>query len=536
MTHGKGPRGDDGKPTGGPTLWAAVGAGISLLLALLSFDPHLFTGGDNAHYYALAQALATGHGYVDIFAPGAPSHIQYPPGYPALLVPFFLVSGGSMTALKLVSWLALGGLLWGVWRLARLDPALPDWAAAAAVWTVGLYPVAQLYSHRVLSDLPYAVLVTLALATFQRASSGGDEDRIDTTWLLACGIAVGAFYLRAAGVTLFAGVAVWALLRRHWRRAGTAIAVFATGVAPWWLWTRLVTVPEAHGYLAQFTTSELGRSGRDEIVGELVERIREVAVEYGTYQFPGLFWPGDPPPDVVRVAGPLLGGTFLLLGVVHLLRSRRPAPYDLYVMATLALLPLWPWLGDRYMLTLAPFLWLYLLGGLDAASRFFTRRSRAGMVAASLIAGILLASQTTLLPGRWKDTRAWLEGERFDGYPAMWAEYFEAADWIGEHTPEDAVVLARKPTLVWYFSRRSSVVWPFGTDPEQRWRFILEQGVDYVLLEPSTEASLAPTLGPRQHLLTLVHRSPRGGAAVLDLDPEAVDVGVDGLVDPVSRP
>lgn len=511
-------------------LWGAAGAAVSLALALAAFDPYLFTGGDNAHYYALARALATGRGYVDLVAPGAPPHVQYPPGFPALLVPFYLLSGGHVVALKAVSWLALAGLLWGVWNLARNDRALPGWVAPAAVWTVGLYPVAQLYAHRLLSDLTYAAVVTLALATLNRtAVAREDGDGIDAAWWIGCALAVAAFYVRAAGITLLAAVVVWALLRRRWRHAASAAAVFAVGTGPWWAWTRLARPPAnggGTGYVEQFTDSELGRSGGAELFGVLGERLRDVAIEYGTYQFPGLFWPGDPPPDLARVAAVLLGGTLLILGVARLLRDRGPAPWDAHVVFALGLLPLWPWIGDRYMLALAPFLWLYLLAGLDTASRYVTRGSRPAIAAAGMATAILLATQIAALPGQWERTRAWLSGDRLEGYPAFWSEYFEAADWIGDHTPEDAVILARKPSLVWYWSERPAVVWPWSP-PEERWRFIRETGITHVLVEPSTERALAPTLGPRQDLLTLVHRSPRGGAAVLELAPASPRAPID---------
>jgi hypothetical protein len=34
-----------------------VGGAVALALAIVAFDPYLFTGGDNAQYYALTHAL-----------------------------------------------------------------------------------------------------------------------------------------------------------------------------------------------------------------------------------------------------------------------------------------------------------------------------------------------------------------------------------------------------------------------------------------------------------------------------------------------
>ena len=68
-------------------------------IALAVFDPYLFTGGDNVRYYALAKALATGRGYVDLITPGTPTETIYPPGFALLLVPFYWIFGGAYVGL-----------------------------------------------------------------------------------------------------------------------------------------------------------------------------------------------------------------------------------------------------------------------------------------------------------------------------------------------------------------------------------------------------------------------------------------------------
>ncbi|HUP20824.1 MAG TPA: glycosyltransferase 87 family protein [Gemmatimonadota bacterium] len=498
-------------------MWAAAGGAVALALALARFDPYLFTGGDNAHYYALARALATGRGYVDLVAPGAPLHVHYPPGYPLLLVPVYLASGGSYVALKAVSWLAAGGLLAALWTLARRDPRIPDWAAAAAVWTTGLYAVFQLYAHRVLSDMPYAALVAGSLAALQPAATGQGGRR---PWVMAGALALAAFYVRSAGVTLLAGIVVFALLRRRWRAALASAAAFGVGVAPWFLWTRLAAESRGRGdYVGTLAHTPLIAGGDRGRVGEFAERLGDTALEYLTFQLPHLFWPTDPAPDPVRVAAVLLAVPLLAWGAWRLLRAGGPAPWELYLVASIALLPFWPWLGDRYFLTLAPFLWLWLLAGADAASRRFAGSPRPAGYAVALLAGFLLVSGGLAAARQWDRTRAWLAGDEWAGYSAFWADYFRAARWIGDHAPEDAVVLARKPTLAWYFSGRPAVEPPRRRDPEARWTRIRELGVTHLLLEPATEEELRDVLHPRVDRILVAHETPRREVVVLALPP-----------------
>lgn len=506
-----------------PGVWAALGASASLLLALARFDPFLFTGGDNAHYYALAEALATGRGYVDLVTPGAPPHAQYPPGYPALLVPFYVLSGGSIIGLKLASWLAAGAALAAVWRLARRDPAIPDWIAAASVWAVGLFGAFQLYAHRVLSDMPYLALVAWTLVVVQPPEDDAGPDRVDARWLAGCGLALAAFSVRTAGITILAGLVAWALVRRRWRRAAAAAATTGAALATWLAWTRRATGGEAV-YLEQLArTNPLlpggGGAGWTRAAERFAERLGETVVEYAWFQLPQIVWPVDPPPAPASVLVVTLGGALLGLGAWRAIRRRGLAPWDLYVAATLGLLPFWPWLGDRYVLALIPFLWFWVLLGLDDAARWVAGGRTTAVAVTALIVAILLGHAVAAVPSQAARTRAWLGGDRLAGYDAFWSDYFESARWIGDNAPADAVVLARKPRLAWYWSRRPALVYPQHVPPEAQWRFIRTRRITHILFEPWTKEAIGEALIPHQHLLRQVHEAPRGGTLVFELVP-----------------
>lgn len=502
-----------------PRVWALVGGGVALALAIAAFDPYLFTGGDNAQYYALTRALATGRGYVDLVHPGAPPHTLYPPGFPALLVPFYLASGGSMVAMKLLSLLAGAGLLLALYLLARRDPAVPVWAAAAAVPLVGLYPPFRAYTHWVLSDMTYTALATTALLAFQRETDPGGRETGWSGWVAACALALAAFHVRLAGVALFVAIVGWALVERRWRRAAASALFFALGALPWIVWSRQAASRSPTGYIEQVAGGWAAYGPSTDLPDILLRRFLDVMVEYGTYQLPGLFWPISPPPAPARVLGAILGGALLLYGAWRVLRSRGVRPWDLFVATTIALIYLWPWLGERILLTVVPFLWLYVLTGADDVAR----RLGAGRVAvtgAALVALALLAGGIADASRQIPRTRAWLRGDELGGYEPFWQDYFEASRWIGGHAPH-AIVLARKPTLVWYWSGRPTVVYPFRAGPDATWRFVDDTGVTHLLLDPSTEQALAPALEAGRQRLELVYRAGGGQAAVVRVAPAA---------------
>ncbi|MDX1622499.1 MAG: hypothetical protein R3199_00760 [Gemmatimonadota bacterium] len=492
-----------GKPRNAPAAWALAGGLVSLVLALALFDPFLFTGGDNAAYYALTKALGEGRGYVDLVHPGAPPETQYPPGFPLLLVPLYWLSGGSMMALKLGSIAAGGVLLWAVWALARRDPAVPGWAAAAAVWLVGLYPVFLAYTHWVLSDMAFTAIVMVALWAFADGHAPSDQEggeepggEIDPRWIGACAIAVAAFYVRIPGAALLLAAAIVPAIHGLWKRAGAAAAVAVLGTLPWILWTRQGP-PETGGYLDQLLASNPQNPESPSIgAAGLVGRVLHNVGHYATVELPRLFWPADPPDAIVLLALPV-GAGLIVYGAVRAIRTRGIAVADAWAAITLALLAVWPWIGDRFFLTVVPLLWLYTLVGMDHLSRRVADTVWPARIAAAALAAVLLAGAALQAPDRWKRLRDYLDGRDLAGYSARWQDYFLAAEWVGDNAP-DAVILARKPSFAWYWSRRPSLVYPFHGDPDRTWEFLREHGVTHILLDPGTELFLRQTL--RRHV------------------------------------
>ena len=208
----------------------------------------------------------------------------------------------------------------------------------------------------------------------------------------------------------------------------------------------------------------------------------------------------------------------IALGLWTLWRKRGPQVWDLYLGATTALIVVWPWIGNRFFLTIVPAVWLVALTGLDRITGG-TRRPWAGPAIAGVVAAILLVGALRTVPIQWRYTRAYMDGDVWVGYDGFWQDYFQAARWIAEDDPR-AVILARKPTLAWYWSRRASVVYPFHGDPEATWRFVRESGVTHILAEPLTQAFLGPMIADRSGALDLVYAGPYRDVFVLRVAPE----------------
>jgi hypothetical protein len=68
-------------------------------------------------------------------------------------------------------------------------------------------------------------------------------------------------------------------------------------------------------------------------------------------------------------------------------------------------------------------------------------------------------------------------------YPPEWTSYFEAADWLRRYSPQDALVMARKPFLLHLTSGRFTMVYPFTPDHEELVRQALKDRVDFVVVD-----------------------------------------------------
>ena len=143
--------------------------GIFLLLSFLLFDPKLFTGGDNAVYAILGQSIARGKGYKDLYLPDEQPHTQYPFGFPLLLTPLILVFGMNTIMLKCLV------LLTGVaafYFMCRICTSLFKEKSYVPLVMFISIPIFAIYSHWILSEMPFLFFSLSAIYLLMKASSG----------------------------------------------------------------------------------------------------------------------------------------------------------------------------------------------------------------------------------------------------------------------------------------------------------------------------------------------------------------------------
>jgi hypothetical protein len=107
-----------------------------------------------------------------------------------------------------------------------------------------------------------------------------------------------------------------------------------------------------------------------------------------------------------------------------------------------------------------------------------------------------------------------------DRYVPQWENYFQAAEWCGQHTPPESICLARKPSLFYLRARRKVLNYPYTADTSEMMAFMIENEVDYVIVDGftwtgTTERYLKPALLEHRDRFQVLHRLERTNTLVL---------------------
>ncbi len=540
-------KGDGGRPGGlSPAGWAGIAVLLHVVLGLLLYDPTLFTGGDNAGYMILGDALRSGRGYLDLHLPETPLHTKYPPGYPAALAVIGLV--GGLQASKLFSLACTAAAVWLLYRTGR--NLFSERVALCASFLFAVNPVLLEYSHWVLSEAFFVGVVLLAVAAYaglpegtdeeaapgpgatdgSGAAGGGEGDRPllerlralpPASWPLGLGAALFAFLVRTAGLPLLLALLGFHALRREWRRLAVSAALVAGVAGGWIVYGQLAGASE--GYLNEL----LLRNPYDPSAGTvgLAGLVERGAVNLWTYVSAVL--PGALTGQ--RLQGDAGGPLTTLLGVAvsglalsgWLARGReRIGVAELFTFLYVGLIAVWPevWTDRRFLLPVLPLLLLYATGAVDRVARRLEvpGRSWLAAAAAALLALPALHSAGTRAPERVRCLRAYAEGSPCMAAP--WSSFLDAARWSRDNLPSGSTVVNRKPRIFYWISGHRGRVYRYTDEPELLLRDLDEAGADYVVVDQvsgTTARYLVPAVRANPERFEVIHEAGRPPTYVL---------------------
>ncbi len=480
--------------------WGAALLATHAVLAWICRAPGILTRQDDTRYLMLARALARGS-YRDLWWVDTPMHHLYPPGYPAVLAGWTAVAGESFTSLVVLqialSIAALGLLFDGARRrlaspvaicslaLAAINPSLIEWSGQVASEPALMLCIALLVWASVVLDGRRQLLVMIVAAA-----------------LAPC--------MRSAGVVFPVGVVLFFAAQRRWRYAATSAALLAPVVATLLWWTLHDPNPVVGSSYAADLAASIG--GERNFVLTLLLRLRANAVYYFTQGVPYIL----PLPTVPgTIVDNLLDVSLMaVLMVMGLRASLRPIPLlGGSVALTFALLAIWTWQSERFVVPILPLLHVLLVSG--AWHSFAARSPATRRTVMAIACGVIALTSAKQLGVLAPERVACVRGEFPD--PACvtvdQASFFAAVRFVGDSTAPGARVISTKSEPLSYRTSRTTMPYQLlrelnGADLRH---FATSRRVEYVLLSPLhylDATRLLPALRDRCHDLQVVRAFP----------------------------
>lgn len=447
-----------------PALAAVLSMAVALYLPTINAN-HIWWG-DFSLYLAHARNIAEGLPYTDtgyVVNPALPwlSPHAYPPVYSFMLAPLYKLFGLNLLALKLfnlASFLLFASLFY-VYCAQRLQSGLAAFGAAAAV---ALSPWFWEMRNLILSDVPFALLMFVAVLTAEHMHRVQPGERKVWLWAVLLGL---TFYLaygtRSLGITLPAALVIFDLLKMRRIRLVSIVAI-ALFLACYGLQNVLLAVDKS------YANAMVTHAMRD--ASETPVNLLDKALLFANYLLSNLtkrsseyiwivqaYWDNGVSLSL-RAAMVILTGLFAVAGFVGTVK-RQLSFAEVFVAVYIATLMVVPFIqGYRYLLPLVPFLMFYTFRGLELlASALDWRYLRFAPHTLIVAMGLsYFGSYATALP---EPVSAGVKDEAA----------VELYDYVKAHVPADNVVIFRKPRILALFTGVHSAAYSGDHDSTQLW-------------------------------------------------------------------
>ncbi|MFO8058818.1 MAG: glycosyltransferase family 39 protein [bacterium] len=498
-----------------------------------------FQGGDNAEYLNLARSLLDGE-YMSINSSPPEPHTKYPPFFPLMLASIILLFGKNMVLMKSLIALSAAVATAGTALLYKQrDHNLIAFLAALLLMSV---PFTLSYSIRLLSEIPFTAFVVLTLL-FTELALDRDSLKSPYTYLAAIFLVI-AYFTRSAGIVLAPVVVGAALLRSPIRPrlkknavlAAVMTGPFIIGFLGWSLRNRSVTGGEGTAYWQELLLKDPSNLDSPLIgVGGFISRVGEHFVFY-LKELAKTLWPYL---DKAQESELIVPGAIIFavatVGLVRSLLNRRGAS-ELYALFYSALIVIWTFVENRFLIPLYPVLIYYFLKGVETVPVLLSRADKrvghpAFKYAAILIVSVLLLG--SYVPenldflsraSRMKRARGVEINENFHiiSFNRGMAHMLGVAIYARENTSPDTVIIARKPRLVAFASERTTVGPPFAPEPAEFIRQMEQKRVSYMLVDevyPAMKEHFQPAINNFRERFQLVYRLPESNSMLFKYTP-----------------
>ncbi len=465
-----------------------------------TFDKKINLGGDNAGYYILGTALATGQGYTNIHTLEKTPHNHFPPGYPAIIavaIKFFHADILDIKKLNGAFLFLSFLLLFLILRKITGNIHIPFITILFLIFNFHLL----YYSMIMMSEIPFLFFSTLLLWLFM----GTDYSLpVWKNWrfLLLIPLMVFTYMIRSTGLSLFLAFVAWLAWRRKWDYTVALSGGFIVLNIPWFLRSqRLGGNQYIHSMMFKNPyRPELGHMEFTDWFGRIwnnIERYITREIPQGSFNFIHIKSYKDP-----VLPSEWLYGIFIVLvmiwGLYRLKKFRELIFF--YLLFTFGILLLWPpvWTGTRFILPFIPLLFSLFVYGLTDLLILITQRIFRKRVSPEPALIFLTLISLVVIRPYASGTVSYLKRSAQKPYPKKYQNYFDLALWASQHTPDTSVICCRKGQLFYLFSHRYVTGYLNTLDREKQIEYLKRKSTDYVVLDQlgfsSTKRYLFPAI------------------------------------------
>jgi 4-amino-4-deoxy-L-arabinose transferase-like glycosyltransferase len=543
---------------------AGILAVVALLLGLM-LNPYLtVVNHDSAIFCILAQSLLKGH-YLLVSEPNPQPYFTFPPFLAVQLAALMLLfQNFDPQAMQLVfkGYISLLFLLSLPLFFGWVKSLLSTRTALILTLLVGLNPIVFKYTSDILSDTPFWALSMGAIyavwrfqeSTNQHQSSPGAESSALRWFSAALVLVILCALTRQIGMALVLAFLMTLAQRRQWKCLVAALVAILVTVGGWQSYEHFYR--SAH----RSDISSLNQQGVQEVLDRspikleyvkhflidkpvhldenrsqanpmiLAENLVQRVDAYTQVTLDQLI-----PALKVRLGGstspkinlahllPLKVIVWILFGVGLVLLYRAFPFAALYLALSMAVLLVYPYISQRFLLPLYPLILLCLSWGLRQGLAVLSQKRPAFRQWQPVLVIVLtvLALIASLI-----ETLHWVNA----GYRLKVANqgpslrtgnraYYRTLLWLKVHTPPDSLIISRKSPVTYFYSGRKSTAYPFTADQAQLFAYIQEKKARYGRQFPhvyvfedtafvESQRLLTPALEKYQDRLQLVYTEP----------------------------
>ena len=480
---------------------------LPLLAAyMLILDNYPAITGDQTYYILLGKAIATGHGYKQIWDPHNANHIKFPFLYPIILSVCIFFKGYNFYIMRLLNLFFMGGALIAFYFLVK--DKLDRFSVAAILLLTGLYSGAVYCVYHIYSEPAYLFFSMIAILFVRRYCI--DKKLFSGPLAGAVIFLLAAYFTRTVGIALI--IAALAFILIESRRGHNRMPALPESA----LMGCLIAVPiilyawynYLCGGMSSFYLTLISFNPAEMIAG-----IIYAAYSYIFYSFPHVIT------GISFEHRTLLGficSAVVLLGLTGNLFKRRTL-MEYYFVSYLSVILFYfatPYC-KRFFVPMAPFIFYYFFQGVKGITGTMKIRMISGMIIRHIIVSALLIFSV------WHFIIFVSDGKNYKDYNSnQLSDFLSAARWAKENTGRNSVFLGlNAPDIYLYCDRKALNIPVPSVSYAELVNYVITNKIDYILtssvyLEEMTMQYERPVISMRPGKLRIAEAYRRNKDAI----------------------